>query len=56
MRAMVAARPGRGNLVLVTSGSTILALTGVSPDTGEMVILSQGALAGWLSVRQNPDR
>lgn len=53
MRAMVAARPGRGNLVLVTHGSTILALTGVSPDTGEMVILSRGALAGRLPVREN---
>jgi broad specificity phosphatase PhoE len=30
----------KGNLVLVTHGSTILALTGVSPATGEMVIVS----------------
>ena len=49
MRAMVAAKPGRGNLVLVTHGSTIAALTGINPDTGEMVILTQGALAGRLS-------
>lgn len=33
-------------------GSTISALTGISPDTGEMVILSQGALAGRLAVAQ----
>ncbi|HEX2200338.1 MAG TPA: histidine phosphatase family protein [Burkholderiales bacterium] len=30
----------KGNLILVTHGSTILALTGVSPATGEMVIVS----------------
>ena len=32
--------PERGNLFLVTHGSTTLALTGVSPATGEMVILT----------------
>jgi broad specificity phosphatase PhoE len=53
LRALVAQAPVKANLVLVTHGSTISALTGVSPDTGEMVILSQGALAGRLSVRQN---
>ena len=39
------ARPrAEGNLVLVSHGSTIYALTGVSPGTGELVILSpQGA-------------
>ena len=50
MRALIAARQGQGNLVLVTHGSTIVALTGVSPDTGEMVLFSQGAAAGRLSV------
>ena len=35
---------GKGNLVLVSHGSTILALTGISPDTAEMVIVTpQGA-------------
>jgi len=53
MRALVARAPVKTNLVLVTHGSTISALTGVSPATGEMVILSQGALAGRLAVQQN---
>lgn len=52
LRAMVAAQPTGGNLVLVTHGSTIAALTGISPDTGEMVVLSQGAVAGRLAVRE----
>ena len=43
------AMPGQ-NLVLVTHGSTILALTGVSPGTGEMVIVSpDGEVRGRLS-------
>jgi len=55
MKALAAARPKSGNLVLVSHGSTISALTGVSPDTGEMVIVTpQGggrfALAGRLGV------
>ena len=50
MRAMVAAMPGPANLVLVTHGSTIAALTGINPDTGEMVVLLKGAMAGRLSV------
>jgi phosphohistidine phosphatase SixA len=40
MRALVSRKPGRGNLVLVSHGSTILALTGVSPETGEMVVVT----------------
>jgi broad specificity phosphatase PhoE len=51
MRALVAAHTGKGNLVLVTHGSTISALTGVSPGTGEMVILSRGEVAGRLAVQ-----
>ncbi len=51
MRALVAAHAGKGNLVLVTHGSTISALTGVSPGTGEMVILARGELAGRLAVQ-----
>ena len=56
MRELVSRRRGGGNLILVSHGSTISALTGVSPDTAEMVILSpQGGgrfvVAGRLSVR-----
>lgn len=55
MQALVGAPPGKANLVLVSHGSTILALTGISPDTGEMVIVTpQGAggfaVAGRLQV------
>jgi phosphohistidine phosphatase SixA len=52
----LAGEPRRGgNLVLVSHGSTISALTGINPDTAEMVILTpQGSgrfrLAGRLSV------
>jgi broad specificity phosphatase PhoE len=41
MRALVSGHRGKGNLVLVSHGSTIAALTGISPDTGEMVIVTQ---------------
>jgi len=55
MRAVAGERRS-GNLVLVSHGSTILALTGVNPDTAEMVIVTpQGegrfAVAGRLQVR-----
>lgn len=44
MQAMVGERRSGGNLVLVSHGSTIPALTGVSLDSGEMVVLTpQGA-------------
>lgn len=43
MRALVSRKPASGNLVLVTHGSTILALTGVSPATAEMVVLTPQA-------------
>ena len=39
MRAAVSERRG-GNVVMVSHGSTILALTGVSPGTAEMVIVT----------------
>jgi len=39
LRTLVSEFRGRGNLVLVSHGSTIVALTGVSPDTAEMVIV-----------------
>ena len=55
MKALVSTKPKSGNRVLVSHGSTISALTGVSPDTGEMVIVTpQGggrfAVAGRLGV------
>lgn len=55
LRALVSRKPAGGNLVLVSHGSTILALTGVSPGTGEMVIVTpQGGgkftVAGRLAV------
>ena len=50
MRALVSKHAAKGNLVLVTHGSTISALTGISPATGEMVVLSKGAVAGRLAV------
>lgn len=40
MRKRIGAYRGRGNLVLVTHGSTTAALTGVSPAQGEIVIVT----------------
>jgi len=40
MQALVGEWRSGGNLVLVSHGSTILALTGVSLDSGEMVVLT----------------
>ena len=56
MRAMAAVSPGAGNVVWVSHGSTIVELTGVNPDTAEMVVLTpQGGgrftVAGRLVVR-----
>jgi len=56
MKALVSTRPKSGNVVLVSHGSTIVALTGISPDTGEMVVVTpQGggkfAVAGRLEVK-----
>jgi phosphohistidine phosphatase SixA len=55
LRPVVSAPRAGGNLVLVTHGSTIAALTGVHPAMGEMVVLTpQGdgrfAVAGRLAV------
>ncbi len=55
MKTLAGTRPKKGNLVLVSHGSTIVALTGVSPGTGEMVVVTpQGggkfAVAGRLGV------
>ena len=40
MRPVVGERPAAGNLVLVSHGSTISALTGVSLSSGEMVVVT----------------
>lgn len=47
LRPRVSAHRGGDNLVLVTHGSTTLALTGVSPATGEIVVLSPGGKDGF---------
>lgn len=56
MRALVGQPRAGGNLVLVSHGSTISALTGVSPGTAEIVVVTPGgdgrfAVAGRLTVR-----
>jgi len=56
MRGRVSEAPQGGNLVLVTHGSTIAALTGINPDTAEMVVVTpQGggrfAVAGRIRAR-----
>jgi broad specificity phosphatase PhoE len=40
LRALVSSQPGPGNVVMVSHGSTILTLTGVSPAPAEMVIVT----------------
>ena len=55
MRAMASEVRRGGNVLLVSHGSTIAALTGINPDTAEMVVLTpQGsgrfAVAGRLTV------
>lgn len=40
LRPLVARKPAKGNTFMVSHGSTILALTGISPDTAEMVVLT----------------
>jgi broad specificity phosphatase PhoE len=53
LQSLTAPKASRGNLVLVTHGSTIYALTGVSPGTGEMVILSGQKVAGRLAIPES---
>ena len=43
LRTLVARTPQRGNLFLVTHGSTVHALTGVAPGMGEMLVLTPQA-------------
>jgi phosphohistidine phosphatase SixA len=40
LKPLAGQKPLGGNTVMVSHGSTILALTGVSPDTAEMVVLT----------------
>ncbi|MGC1172648.1 hypothetical protein [Polaromonas sp.] len=40
LRPLAGQKPANGNTVMVSHGSTIAALTGISPDTGEMVVLT----------------
>lgn len=56
LRPLASRKPAGGNTVMLSHGSTILALTGVSPDTSEMVVVTpQGGgkftVAGRLLVR-----
>ncbi|HVE49329.1 MAG TPA: histidine phosphatase family protein [Casimicrobiaceae bacterium] len=60
LRVLIGRYEGKGNLVLVTHGSTIAALTGVSPDTGESVVVERRRddgfeVVGRLSI-QSPQR
>lgn len=55
LKPLVSGKPAKGNRVLVSHGSTILALTGTSLDPGELLILTpqgagQFAVAGRLVV------
>jgi broad specificity phosphatase PhoE len=55
MRRLVGERPPSGNLVLVSHGSTIVALTGVSPAPAELVVVTPSgggrfSVAGRLTV------
>jgi phosphohistidine phosphatase SixA len=47
LRPRIAAYRGKGNLVLVSHGSTTLALAGVSPQQGEIVVLTPGGPDGF---------
>jgi len=40
LKPLAGTKPARGNTVMVSHGSTILAMTGVSPATAEMVVLT----------------
>ena len=56
MKKLAGTKLRSGNLVLVSHGSTIVALTGISPATGEMVVVTpqgngQFAVAGRLEVK-----
>jgi hypothetical protein len=42
-RAFIAGWTARGNLLVVTHGANIFALTGVSPASGEIVVVKGGS-------------
>ena len=42
-RARIAQWSGRGNLLVVTHGANIQALTGISPASGEIVVVKSGS-------------
>ena len=42
-RALIAKWSGRGNLLVVTHGANIQALTGISPASGEIVVVKGGS-------------
>jgi broad specificity phosphatase PhoE len=50
-RKLVAKPPQNGNAVLVTHGATVAAFTGVSPGTGELVIVTPGPDGGKVAGR-----
>ena len=45
-RAVIGKWTGRGNLLVVTHGANILALTSISPASGEIVVVRSGGAAG----------
>ena len=45
-RAVIGKWTGRGNLLVVTHGANILALTTISPASGEIVVVRSGSAAG----------
>ena len=42
-RTVISKWTGRGNLLIVTHGANIMALTGVSPASGEIVVVQSGS-------------
>jgi hypothetical protein len=42
-RALIAKWTARGNLLVVTHGANIFALTGISPASGEIVVVRSGS-------------
>jgi phosphohistidine phosphatase SixA len=47
LKPLVSQTPVRGNTVLMSHGSTILALTGISPATAELVVLTPQGSGGF---------
>jgi hypothetical protein len=49
-RAVIEQWKGSGNLLVVTHGANIAALTGISPASGEIVVVRKGSSGGIESV------